>query len=200
MTLAEYVAWLDDDLETIWSGIFARGRTRYARAGLVTIAPAETASSGCARSVVASAPPFYCWSDATVYLPLEWLAARSQPAGDFSTAFTVAHEWGHHVQNLLGLPKLVLEARGRIRNVDVELQADCLAGVWAATLYARGTLERGDVDEAVRFAATLADHRGIRVTDPHAHGTARQRREWFLRGYRTRSSARCRTWPPSSVG
>jgi hypothetical protein len=104
---------------------------------------------------------------------------------DFAFSFIVAHEWGHHVQKLLGL--------NNVPSIRLELQADCLAGVWAYSAWARALLERGDIEEGIRLANSIGDRPGVRRNDPSAHGTRVQRVMWFMRGYNSGKAGTCDT-------
>ncbi|MBP2681568.1 MAG: metalloprotease, partial [Candidatus Krumholzibacteriota bacterium] len=157
--------------------------------------------SACGFSSSATGP-FYCPGDERVYIDLSFLAELQQrlgATGDFAMAYIIAHEVGHHVQNLLGIMDQLQDVRVRggeseyrEASVGVELQADFLAGIWAH--YAqktKGILEEGDVDEAVNAAAAVGDDRiqmeqqGYVAPDSFTHGTSAQRKAWFLKGFRT---------------
>ena len=143
--------------------------------------------------------PFYCPGDAKVYLDLNFfdtLSNRLGAPGDFAQAYVIAHEVGHHVQNLMGITAKVDAMRGRVSaaqmnalSVRVELQADCLAGVWAFhSQKSKGWLERGDVEEALNAASQIGDDmlqkasRGRVVPESFTHGSSQQRMRWFKRG------------------
>jgi predicted metalloprotease len=105
---------------------------------------------------------------------------------DFALAYVVAHEWGHHLQNVLGILR-----KSKLKSIQIELQADCLAGVWSYSTWARGLLEPGDILKAIRLARLVGDAPGIPNNDPNAHGSPSQRVAWFKRGYRSGKSAKC---------
>jgi predicted metalloprotease len=155
--------------------------------------------------------PFYCPGDRKVYLDLEFfdtLAQRLGAPGEFAQAYVVAHEVGHHVQNLLGITDKVDAMRGRLApreanalSVRVELQADCLAGVWAQrSQQGKGWLERGDIDSALHAAAQIGDDtlqraaRGRVVPESFTHGSSEQRVAWFRRGLDGGSVKGCNTF------
>lgn len=155
--------------------------------------------------------PFYCPTDQTVYIDLSFyedLARRFQAPGDFAQAYVVAHEVGHHVQNLLGTMGQVHQLRGRqgdteanAMSVRLELQADCYAGVWAYHAdRAHQLLERGDVEEALSAASAIGDDRlqrqssGVVVPESFTHGTSAQRVRWFRQGLETGQPNRCDTF------
>jgi predicted metalloprotease len=155
--------------------------------------------------------PFYCPPDQKVYIDLtfyEQLKSRFQAPGDFAQAYVIAHEVGHHVQNLLGIADKVQRARARLSeaqanalSVRVELQADCFAGLWANHAdTARHVLESGDVEEALRAATAIGDDmlqkqaRGYAVPETFTHGTAEQRVRWFRRGLESGSMKSCDTF------
>jgi hypothetical protein len=157
--------------------------------------------SGCGAAS-ASTGPFYCPADAKVYVDLSFLAElqrRLNAPGDFAEAYVIAHEVGHHVQNLLGIMDKVEEARTRMSqeeynrvSVRLELQADFLAGVWAHHAQrTKGILETGDIEEGMNAASAVGDDRiqrqsqGYVVPDAFTHGTSEQRLRWFLKGFKT---------------
>lgn len=150
----------------------------------------------------AAAGPFYCPGDQKVYIDLSFyreLQQRFGAPGDFAQAYVIAHEVGHHVQNLLGTTRKVDAARGRVSeaehnrmSVRLELQADFLAGVWAHHAQRmRNVLEKGDLEEAIRAANAIGDDKlqkqsqGYVVPDSFTHGTSEQRMRWFRKGYET---------------
>jgi predicted metalloprotease len=161
--------------------------------------------------------PFYCPLDSKVYIDLAFfdeLKSRFRAPGDFAQAYVIAHEVGHHVQHLLGISEKVREAqqsaRGEARanalSVRLELQADCLAGVWAAQANeARRILESGDVEEALAAATAIGDDRlqkqssGYVVPDTFTHGTSEQRVRWFRRGIESGDMNQCNTFKAASL-
>jgi hypothetical protein len=158
----------------------------------------------------AAAGPFYCSADTRVYLDLSFydtLRDRYGAPGDFAQAYVLAHEVGHHVQNVLGiLPKVheqerrLPEAEANALSVRTELQADCLAGVWAYHTQQRGLLEAGDVEEAMTAAAAVGDDtlqkkaQGYVVPDSFTHGSSKQRMHWFQQGFAGGDIASCDTF------
>jgi hypothetical protein len=159
--------------------------------------------------------PFYCPGDAQVYIDLDFfdtLSSRMGAPGDFARAYVIAHEVGHHVQNLMGVTEKVDAQRGRVSqsqmnalSVRVELQADCLAGVWAHhSQKGKGWLEHGDVEEAMNAAAQIGDDKLQRQTqgtvrpESFTHGSSQQRMSWFKRGLDSGSVAQCNTFDARS--
>jgi predicted metalloprotease len=153
--------------------------------------------------------PFYCTLDRRVYLELGFfrqLARRFNAPGDFAQAYVIAHELGHHVQNLMGVTAQVNAAMQEgleppnVLSIRMELQADCLAGVWGHSTYERGMLERGDLQEGLRAAAAVGDDRIQKSTtgriDPETwtHGSSEQRLSWFLRGFESGTPEACDTF------
>ena len=153
--------------------------------------------------------PFYCPADETVYFDLDFLAQLQQQfgaPGDLAAQYIVAHEYGHHVQNVLGVSsevsRLQQQNPGQANqySVALELQADCLAGAWARSADERGLLEQGEISEALTAAAAVGDDRiqeqaGMTVDpDSFTHGTSEQRVQWFRRGYDTGDPTRCTTF------
>lgn len=197
------------DANNVWTDQFRSAGQRYNRTKIVLYR--DAVNTGCGQGS-ASAGPFYCPADSLVYLDLAFwneLSNRFGAGGDFARAYVIAHEVGHHVQNELGISEQVrrLEADDPSAangatglSVRTELQADCLAGVWAHTAYERRLLDTGDIDEALRAAQAVGDdtiQRGSvgRVRpDTFTHGTADQRQQWFRRGYESGSSDRCDTF------
>lgn len=206
--LADFVAVVLGDTEDAWGSVFRASGRAYEPPKLVLFT--ETVESACGMAGTASGP-FYCPPDRKVYLDLsffEELDRRFGAPGDFAQAYVVAHEVGHHVQNLLGIEGQVREARGRggereanRLSVRLELQADCLAGVWGNHAgRARGLLEPGDLEEALRAATAIGDDRlqrqagGRSVPDSFTHGTSEQRVRWFRRGFESGEVSRCDTF------
>jgi predicted metalloprotease len=205
---AQFVEFLTEDVQAVWADEFARADRQYtpARVNLFT-AQVDTAC-GAATSAVG---PFYCPADQEVYIDLDFfdeLRSRFGAPGDFAQAYVIAHEIGHHVQNLLGVSDEVRQEEQEASSqeeanrwsVRLELQADCLAGVWAHSVYARGDLEPGDVQEGLTAAAAVGDDRiqeqaGMEVSpETWTHGSAEQRQHWFNRGYESGDSANCDTF------
>ncbi len=159
--------------------------------------------------------PFYCPPDQKVYLDtafFEEMRRRLGGGGDFAYAYVVAHEVGHHVQNLLGiLPRVqqmrqrVSEAESNALSVRVELQADCFAGVWGHHIQQMGRLEQGDIEEAMRTASAIGDDKlqrasqGVVVPDSFTHGSAEQRQRWFMTGFRSGSMRACDTFQTNQL-
>ncbi len=203
--LADFVSVVLADTEDSWHAIFESGGGRYEEPRLVLFSGAVQSACGFAQSAMG---PFYCPGDRKVYIDLSFydeLRRRFGAPGDFAQAYVIAHEVGHHVQNLLGISSRVQQARqsvgraeGNALSVRLELQADCLAGVWAAHAdRARDILERGDVEEALAAASAIGDDRLQREStgrvspDSFTHGTSEQRMRWFRRGMAGRSVADC---------
>jgi predicted metalloprotease len=208
--LKEFSTYVFNDVQNTWTAIFKKEGKSYDHAQLVLYSNAvSTGGCGGATSAVG---PFYCSGDSRVYLDLSFfdeMKAQLGAPGDFAWAYVIAHEVGHHVQNLLGTNDEVADQENSDNrnelSVRTELQADCYAGVWASTVFKEGDLEDGDIDEA--FTATeavgddtLAREAGRRVnTDSFTHGSAEQRRHWFTVGYESGDPANCDTFSPDSV-
>ena len=205
--LVQVVNAVFDDVQTTWDeDIFRPAGARYRDTSVVLFT--DRTESGCG---VASAEtgPFYCPADGLVYLDLGFfreLDRRFGAPGDFAQAYVLAHEIGHHVQTLLGTNAAVQResrANPSERNelsVRLELQADCFAGVWGASAYARDVLEPGDIDEALKAAAAVGDDRIQQQTqgriDPETftHGTSEQRVTWFRTGFDSGDPNACDTF------
>ena len=212
--MRQFVARVLGSTERTWSEIFqAAGRT-YEKPTLVLFSDSVQSACGFAQ---AAAGPFYCGPDHKVYIDLSFyrdLRQRFQAPGDFAQAYVIAHEVGHHVQNLLGIMNKVqsLESRARNKNeanalsVRLELQADCLAGIWANFAHReRNILEQGDMEEGLNAAAQIGDDRiqmraqGYTVPEGFTHGSAEQRVRWFRRGIQSGDLKQCDTFARGSV-
>jgi len=190
----QFVSFVLDDVQKTWSQVFAEAQQPYPHAKLVLFS--DVTSSGCGYAEGASGP-FYCPEDHKVYIDLSFyreLQTRFGAPGEFAQAYVIAHEVGHHVQNLLGVDAKVrqLQARDPSRandlSVRLELQADCLAGVWGYSTEQRDILEEGDVESGLAAAAAVGDDRlqrqAGRGVNPErwTHGSSEQRVAWFRRG------------------
>jgi uncharacterized protein len=202
----QFVSFVLDDAQRTWRDQFAQQGKEYRNAKLVLFRNSVDSACGLASSATG---PFYCPGDHRVYIDLGFygeLKNRFGAPGDFAQAYVLAHEIGHHVQNLLGIDGQVRQAQSsdpRARNqlsVRLELQADCLAGVWGHSTEQRNILEAGDVDEGLRAAAAVGDDRLQRMTrgqvspDSFTHGTSEQRSQWFRRGFTSGSISECNTF------
>jgi predicted metalloprotease len=202
-----FVSGVLADTEKTWKQLFAAGGGSYREPVLMLFEGATPTACGTGQSAMG---PFYCPLDQKLYLDLGFfneLRSRFRAPGDFAQAYVIAHEVGHHVQNLLGMmretkqlePKLSPAQRNAL-SVRVELQADCFAGVWAHHARARGVLEVGDVDEALRAASAIGDDtlqrqtQGRVVPDSFTHGSAAQRQRWFKTGLESGSVKACDTF------
>jgi predicted metalloprotease len=208
----KFVATVLADTEDTWSEIFKKGGATYQKPTMVLFT--EQAASACGFASAASGP-FYCPNDRKLYLDLSFfqqLSDQFQAPGDFAQAYVIAHEVGHHVQNLLGdlnkiegMKRQAGDAERNQLSVRIELQADCYAGIWAKSAQARGVLEVGDIDEALNAAAKIGDDaiqqrtRGYVVPETFNHGTSEQRSKWFKRGFDEGSIAACDTLGTSQV-
>lgn len=198
--LAAFVGFVLDDAQATWARLFAAEGQRYDKAGLVLFTGRVDSACGLASSSVG---PFYCPRDRKVYIDLSFyrqLRQRLGAPGDFAQAYVIAHEIGHHVQNLRGeLARGSEEGAGR-GSVRTELQADCYAGVWAHGTAQRELLEQGDLAEAMRAAEAIGDDalqrmgRGSVQPETWTHGSSEQRMRWFRRGYETGRPAECDTF------
>jgi predicted metalloprotease len=202
-----FIATVLADTEDSWSAIFAASGEDYPEPTLTLFS--GSVPSGCGMASAATGP-FYCPADENLYIDLSFydeLRRRFGAPGDFAQAYVLAHEVGHHVQNVLGiLPKVheaqrsLSQSQANALSVRTELQADCLAGIWAHHTETRGLLEPGDVEEAITAAAAVGDNalqqqaQGYVVPDSFTHGTSEQRMEWFRRGFESGSLADCDTF------
>ena len=209
----QFLAVVLADTEDVWGALFSQGGATYRQPKLVLFNGAVESACGVAESAMG---PFYCPPDERVFLDTSFfdeMGGRMGAGGDFAQAYVVAHEIGHHVQNLLGTSDQVhqLQQRyggGRANQLSVmlELQADCYAGVWAHHAERmRGILEAGDVEEALGAAAAVGDDRlqrqarGFVVPDSFTHGSSEQRVRWFRTGLQSGSMAACDTFSAESL-
>jgi uncharacterized protein len=198
--------FLVDDIQNSWKGVFEKEGMTYQPSGVVVYR--DVTQTACGTGQAASGP-FYCPGDSKVYLDLGFfdeLERRFEAPGDFAQAYVVAHEIGHHVQNLVGTSDRVHEAMQNDRrnaneySVRLELQADCYAGVWGHSAAQRDVLEAGDVEEGLGAAASVGDDRiqemSGRAANPESftHGSAAQRMEWFNRGLKSGRIQDCETF------
>ncbi len=200
---AEFVSVVLADTEDVWNQVFKRMGKRYEEPTLVLFSGAVQSACGVAQTQVG---PFYCPGDHKVYIDLAFydeLQRRFKAPGDLAQAYVIAHEVGHHVQNLLGYTKKVPRGSKGADSaaVRLELQADCLAGIWIAqTERAKKFLEAGDIDEALNAATAIGDDRLQRQAtgrvrpDAFTHGTSGQRKRWLHRGMNAKSLEDCDTF------
>ena len=204
--MVQFVSFVLDDAQNTWQQLFARRGEQYQDARLVLFRDAVDSQCGMGQAAMG---PFYCPPDQRVYIDLSFfdeLKQRVGAQGDFAQAYVIAHEIGHHVQNLLGIERQVRAQQQRNPgaanelSVRMELQADCFAGIWGHSTGQREVLERGDVEEGLNAAAAIGDDRlqrqtGGRVSpESFTHGSSAQRVEWFRRGLSDGQVERCNTF------
>ncbi|RWP50411.1 neutral zinc metallopeptidase [Mesorhizobium sp.] len=205
--MKQFVSTVLAETEDTWSGIFQANGLTYEDPKLVLFSGQIRSACGFASS---AAGPFYCPGDHKVYLDttfFQQLDRQFGASGDFAQAYVIAHEVGHHVQNLTGiLPKFnqmrqqMGEAQANHMSVQVELQADCFAGVWAHFTGQKGILEQGDMEEALNAAQQIGDDtmqkkmQGYVIPESFNHGTSQQRQTWLARGYRSGKLSDCDTF------
>ena len=207
-TQARFVATVLADTEDAWREIFRQAGGTYQEPKLVLFRGAFPTACGMGDAAMG---PFYCPGDQKVYIDLEFydtLRSKLGAPGDFAQAYVIAHEVGHHVQNLLGLTQKVDAARqrssaeeGNALSVRLELQADCFAGVWAnLSQRSKQWLDKGDIEEALNAAAQIGDDtlqrrsQGRVVPESFTHGSSEQRMRWFQRGLQSGQIAQCDTF------
>lgn len=203
----DFVARVLGTTERAWEDVFASQGARYTHPTLQLFS--DSTQSACGLGAAAMGP-FYCPSDSTIYIDLSFfrdLENRLGAPGDFAQGYVIAHEVGHHVQNLLGTLEQTSAERARLAeaeaneiSVRVELQADCYAGIWAHAIAQEGTiLEEGDIEEGLNAASAIGDDRlqrqtqGRVVPESFTHGTSEQRVRWFRRGMESGELAACDT-------
>lgn len=206
--LADFVSVVLADTEDTWQEVFSASNRTYVEPKLVLFSGAVESACGFAQAAMG---PFYCPADSKVYIDLSFyhdLKADLNSPGDFAQAYVIAHEVGHHVQNLLGISDKMAVERNRLSEVEynrlsvkLELQADCLAGIWANHAdRVRQVVEPGDIDEALNAASNIGDDRQQRKSqgritpDSFTHGTSAQRVSWFRRGFQSGNIGSCDTF------
>ena len=206
--MARFVSTVLADTEDVWKDVFKQGGSRYQEPKLVLFRGATPTACGTGESAMG---PFYCPGDQKVYIDLgfyQTLRDELGAPGEFAQAYVVAHEVGHHVQNLLGISEKMDSMRGRVSqkeynalSVRLELQADCFAGLWAnKSNESRQTLEGGDIEAAMNAAAKIGDDalqqkaQGRVVPDSFTHGTSAQRVRWFNTGLQSGNLKACDTF------
>ena len=204
--LKKFLSFVLDDAQENWTKVFAAGNAQYPRARLVLFR--DQVMTGCGGAESATGP-FYCPADQKVYIDLNFydeLRRRFGAPGDFAQAYVLAHEIGHHVQNVLGTERQMRRLQQQnpgARNemsVRLELQADCYAGIWGRHAQEENRLDAGDVEEALTAASAVGDDRIAEVTgsnirpESFTHGSAAQRMTWFRRGFDTGRMDACDTF------
>jgi len=204
--LVQFISFVLDDTQKTWAGILQTRGIPYRHAKLVLFRDATSSGCGTAQSATG---PFYCPEDEKVYIDLGFydeLQRRFGAPGQFAQAYVLAHELGHHVQNLLGIERKVRNLQGQnpgagnALSVRMELQADCFAGIWAKSTQQRNLLDAGDVESALGAAAAVGDDRLQRMSrgqvspDSFTHGSSAQRTEWFQRGMSGGTIEGCNTF------
>lgn len=210
---AQFASAMLASTEDVWGPVFEQAGARYREPTLVLFT--DAVQSACGYNTSATGP-FYCPGDQNLYIDLGFFRQLAQmgAAGDFAAAYVIGHEVGHHVQQLTGISDRVRQAQSRARSqadvnglqVLMELQADCLAGVWANHANrTRDILEPGDVDEGLRAAEAIGDDRLLRnagrrvAPESFTHGTSAQRREWLSRGLQTGDRDACDTFAAEGI-
>jgi predicted metalloprotease len=211
--MGQFVSSVLAGTEDTWTAIFQQSGAQYQKPRLVLFTGATPTACGTGQSAMG---PFYCPGDQKVYIDLSFydtLRRQLGAPGDFAQAYVVAHEVGHHVQNLMGLTEKMEQARRRVSereynqlSVRLELQADCFAGIWAHHNHKnKAILEPGDVEEALNAAAAIGDDalqrksQGQVVPDSFTHGTSEQRQRWFHKGLETGSVKACDTFNTRAI-
>ncbi len=211
--MARFVSKVLGSTEATWEQIFREGNSRYEQPKLVLFSGATPTACGTGQSAMG---PFYCPEDQKVYIDLSFyqdLKTRFHAPGEFAQAYVIAHEVGHHVQNLLGISDTVHRARqgastarSNALSVRMELQADCFAGVWGNRAdAAKNIIEPGEIKQALNAASAIGDDRlqqqsqGRIVPESFTHGTSEQRMRWFKRGLDTGDLRQCDTFKAASL-
>ncbi|WP_367299674.1 neutral zinc metallopeptidase [Hafnia alvei] len=205
--MAKFTSVILASTEDTWSQLFQKMGKQYQDPKLVLYRGATRTGCGTGQSVMG---PFYCPADKTVYIDLSFYQEMKDKLGadgDFAQGYVVAHEVGHHVQNLLGIePKIRQMQQGTSKaeqnrlSVKMELQADCFAGVWGHFMQNQQVLEQGDLEEALNAAQAIGDDRlqqqsqGRVIPDSFTHGTSEQRYTWFKRGFDSGNPNSCNTF------
>jgi hypothetical protein len=205
---AAFISTVLHDTEEVWGDIYKQHGATYKEPKMVLFRGSTTSGCGYASAQMG---PFYCPADQKVYLDLGFfdeLARKHHASGDFAEAYVLAHEVGHHIQNLQGTLSKVQQMKQQVQGkkgenqlqVKVELQADCYAGVWANHAHKRfNILEKGDIEEALNAASSIGDDtlqkeaQGYVVPDAFTHGSSQQRVEWFKKGIKSGDIRSCNT-------
>lgn len=209
---AQFVKVVLAETEDVWNNIFQKEGRDYPEPTLVLFR--DIVQSGCGNASAASGP-FYCPPDQKLYIDLsfyEEMQSRFNAPGDFAMAYVIAHEVGHHVQNLMGTTEKMAQQRERMSereynrlSVKLELQADFFAGVWAHYANRAKILEQGDIEEALNAANAIGDDRlqkqsqGTVIPDAFTHGTSEQRMYWFKKGFETGDPSQGNTFSDPSL-
>ncbi|MBT8453148.1 MAG: zinc metallopeptidase [Deltaproteobacteria bacterium] len=210
---SQFVAVVLADTEDTWNEIFGQSGRNYREPSLVLFSGSVRSACGFAQAAMG---PFYCPADQKVYIDLSFysdLQNRFQAPGDFAQAYVIAHEVGHHVQTLLGVSEQVQRQKARLSKAEAnqlsvrqELQADCLAGIWAHHAdRTRALLEQGDIEEGLNAASAIGDDRlqkqsrGYVTPESFTHGSSAQRVKWFKRGYASGDVNACDTFGEASL-
>ena len=196
----EFAKFVSKDAQDMWTQVFQQAGKTYTRAPVVTFTSGTVSGCGPASSQTG---PFYCPVDHKVYLDLSFfqeLSKRFGAPGDFAAAYVIAHEIGHHVQSELGIEAQVRQKQqedpgnANVYSVQLELQADCFAGVWGRSTYDRGILDPGDIEEGLKAAAAVGDDRlGARSREQWTHGSSELRVKWFRTGFDSGKASSCDT-------
>jgi hypothetical protein len=211
--MRDFVSAVLGSTEETWGSLFSSSGQSYPEPSLVIFSGATSSGCGTGQSAMG---PFYCPVDQSVYIDLSFysdLRSRLGAPGDFAQAYVIAHEVGHHVQNVLGTMEQVQQMRSRqgeaeanAMSVRLELQADCFAGLWVNRAeQAKPMLETGDVEEALGAASAIGDDRlqrrsqGVVVPESFTHGTSEQRVRWFRRGLDTGDTRACDTFNAATL-
>ena len=211
--MSKFVAVVLADTEDAWRDQFSKLNKSYKEPKLVLFSNVVRSACGTAQSATG---PFYCPGDQKIYIDLSFfqeMKTKLDAPGDFAQAYVIAHEVGHHVQTLLGISSKVRQAKSNATRVQanaiqvrMELQADCLAGIWANnTQAAKQILEAGDIDEALNAASAIGDDRlqrssqGRVTPDSFTHGTSAQREGWFKRGFKSGQLKNCDTFRATTL-
>lgn len=206
----QFVSAVLGSTEDVWQQVFQQNNQTYRPPRLVLFENATPSACGLGQAAMG---PFYCPPDQRVYLDTGFfkeMERKFQAAGDFAAAYVIAHEVGHHVQNLLGIMERVQQERQRVSqsqsnalSVRTELQADCFAGVWAH--HAKQSLEPGDIEEAINAATAIGDDKlqersqGRVVPDSFTHGSSEQRVRWFKTGFESGQVRSCNTFAATNL-
>jgi uncharacterized protein len=206
----EFVQRVLGDTERVWGDVFAKSNAQYAAPTLVLFSGVVNSGCGTAQSAMG---PFYCPNDQKIYLDTEFFGKlRGTQRSDFAKAYVIAHEVGHHVQNLLGVSEKAQAQQARSSratanaiSVRVELQADCFAGIWGRSGAALSGATQADIRAALETAQEIGDDtlqrasRGTVVPDSFTHGSSEQRQRWFVTGFQTGDVSKCNTFAAKTL-
>jgi predicted metalloprotease len=188
-SVSNFIRDVDNNVGAFWQSQFTGAGYRYTPATEVILQPTDSFQTTCGPWSGNTQNAAYCATDNSFYLPLNFLTSMYRQYGDAGMAFVIAHENGHHVQQLLGI--LPEKLTGQLKSIQIELQADCFAGIWMSSVYNHNQLSPGDIEHVSGAVDDAGDPNGSLPTDPQAHGGPHQRLAAFEQGYGSGQGGQC---------